>query len=51
MGLGVEYTASELWKGSRRFEWRQDATNTNYLLTLGVARKLDRNWTLIGATT
>ncbi|MCA0215468.1 MAG: hypothetical protein LCH79_20140 [Proteobacteria bacterium] len=48
MGLGVEYTASELWKGSSRFEWRQDATNTNYLLTLGVARKLDRNWTLIG---
>ena len=47
-GLGVEYTASELWKGSSRFEWREDAANTNYLLTLGVARKLDRNWTLIG---
>lgn len=47
-GLGVEYTGSELWKGSSRFEWREDASNTNYLLTLGVARKLDRNWTLIG---
>lgn len=47
-GIGAEYTASELWKGSGRFEWRQDATNTNYLLTLGVARKLDRNWTLLG---
>ncbi|MBX3654807.1 MAG: hypothetical protein KF686_11545 [Ramlibacter sp.] len=47
-GLGLEYTASELWKGSSRIEWRQDSTNTNYLLTLGVARKLDRNWTLIG---
>lgn len=47
-GLGVEYTASELWKGSSRFEWREDSSNTNYLLTVGVARKLDRNWTLIG---
>jgi hypothetical protein len=47
-GLGLEYTASELWKGSGRLEWRQDASNTNYLLTVGVARKLDRNWTLIG---
>ena len=47
-GLGLEYTGSELWKGSGRLEWRQDASNTNYLLTVGVARKLDRNWTLIG---
>jgi len=47
-GIGVEYTASELWKGSSRFEWREDASNTNYVLTLGIARKLDRNWTLIG---
>ena len=46
-GIGAEYTASELWKGSGRFEWRQDATNTNYLLTIGAARKLDRNWTLL----
>ena len=47
-GLGLEYTGSELWKGSSRLEWRQDASNTNYLLTVGLARKLDRNWTLIG---
>ncbi len=46
-GVGAEYTASELWKGSGRFEWRQDAGNTNYLITLGAARKLDRNWTLL----
>lgn len=47
VGLGVEYTASELWKGSGRVERREDTSNVNYLLTLGAARKLDRNWTLI----
>lgn len=47
LGLGVEYTASEFWKGSGRVEWREDASNTNYLATLGVARKLDRDWTLL----
>lgn len=47
-GVGVEYTASELWKGSTRFEWRKDASNTNYLTTISVARKLDRNWTVLG---
>ena len=46
-GVGVEYTASELWKASGRVEVRQDAANINYLATLGVARKMDRNWTLV----
>ena len=46
-GVGVDYTASEFWKGSGRLEWRQDASYTNYLLTVGVARKLDRDWTLL----
>ncbi len=46
-GVGLEYTASELWKASGRIEWREDANNTNWLTTLGVARKLDRNWTLL----
>lgn len=46
-GVGLEYTASELWKSSGRIEWREDANNTNWLLTLGVARKLDRNWTML----
>lgn len=45
--IGLEYTASSLWKSSGRVEWRQDANNTNYLLTLGAARKLDRDWTLL----
>lgn len=46
-GVGVEYTASELWKGSGRLEWRQDVNNVNWLMTLGAARKLDRDWTLL----
>ncbi len=46
-GVGVEYTDSQLWKGSGRVEWRADDTNTNWLVTLGVARKLDRDWTLL----
>ena len=45
--VGLEYTASPLWKASGRVEWREDTNNTNWLLTAGVARKLDRDWTLL----
>jgi opacity protein-like surface antigen len=47
LAAGLEYTGSELWKSSGRVEWRQDTDNTNHLVTLGVARKLDRDWTLL----
>ena len=47
-GVGLEYTASELWKGSGRIEWREDSANTNWLLTAGIARKMDRDWTFVG---
>ncbi len=47
-GLGLEYTANPLWKGSGRLEWREDIGNTNWLTTLSLARKLDRDWTFIG---
>jgi hypothetical protein len=46
-GLGLEYTASELWKSSGRLEWREDLNNTNWLGTIGVARKIDNNWTAL----
>ena len=46
-GVGVEYTASPIWKASGRVEWREDANNTNMLYTLAVARKLDSDWTLL----
>ncbi len=45
--VGLEYTASPIWKTSGRLEWREDNNNTNWLLTVGVARKLDRDWTLL----
>ena len=47
IGVGVEYTASSIWKSSGRIEWREDANNTNWLFTAGVARKLDSDWTLL----
>jgi hypothetical protein len=47
LAAGIEYTASEIWKGSGRIEWREDSNNTNWLFTAGVARKLDRDWTLL----
>jgi hypothetical protein len=47
LGAGLEYTASALWKGSGRIEWRQDRNNVNWLMTLGAALKLDRDWTLL----
>ncbi len=47
IGVGLEYTADPLWKGSGRVEWRQDQANQNWLLTLNGSRKLDRNWTLV----
>jgi len=47
LGAGLEYTGSELWKASGRVEWRQDDDNTNNLITAGLARKLDRDWTLL----
>jgi hypothetical protein len=54
---GLDYTASELWKGSTRLEWRkvQQGTatttnpaspgNTGIMNTVSIARKLDRDWT------
>lgn len=47
-GVGAEYTANELWKASGRVEWREDKLNTNWLVTAGITRKLDRNWTFVG---
>ena len=45
--VGLEYTASPVWKSSGRVEWREDANSTNWLYTLGVARKLDSDWTML----
>lgn len=54
---GVDYTADPLWKGLARLEWRRlfdaDSTPTiderqdSWLSTVVVARKLNRDWTLL----
>jgi hypothetical protein len=54
--VGLDYTADPLWKLGTRLEWRRVFDNKNtpdndkadsLLSTLTVARKLDRDWTLL----
>jgi hypothetical protein len=53
IALGLDYLKSDIWKGSSRLEWRRDGANlptgatTSWLYTLGVARKLSEDWTLL----
>jgi hypothetical protein len=56
IATGLDYTASELWKGSTRLELRKamattgasaQAANQGLMNTISVARKLDRNWTAL----
>ncbi len=53
---GVDYTADPLWRGLARLEWRRmwtsaetvpDQQQDSYMSTITVARKLDRDWTLL----
>lgn len=50
---GADWSANPLWRVSGRLEWRAtDSTPTvagtdTYLTTVAVARKLDRDWTLL----
>ena len=50
---GMDWSANPLWRVSGRLEWRRaDSTaalvgNDSWLSTLMVARKLDRDWTLL----
>ncbi len=46
-GVGVDYTRSDLWKGSARLEWRDDSTSTSWLSTVAAARKLSDDWTML----
>jgi uncharacterized repeat protein (TIGR01451 family) len=43
----VEYTAPEDWKATSRLEYRTADTNDSILATVGYARKLDRNWSVL----
>jgi uncharacterized repeat protein (TIGR01451 family) len=44
----LEYTASPLWKGTVRLEYRAGTTSNNLLNTIGLAYKMNRNVTLLG---
>ncbi len=45
-----EYTANPLWKGSARLEYRAADSGDNVLGSLGYARKLNRDWSLLGTS-
>ncbi len=49
--LGLEYTRNPLWKGTARLELRDGATSDSILSTLGIASKLNRDWTFLGRNT
>lgn len=48
IALGLEYTASSLWKGSTRLELRDATAQQSLLHTLGYASKIGREWTVLG---
>ena len=48
LGASVDYTASPLWKGSARVEFRNASASEQWLLSLGLANKLSRDWTFLG---
>ena len=43
----IEYTASSLWKGSARIEYRDATESESWLGTVGGAFKLNRDWTAL----
>ncbi len=54
--IGVDYTANALWKASAKLEFRRlfdsaqyagNQSQDQWLSTLAIARKLDRDWTLL----
>jgi uncharacterized repeat protein (TIGR01451 family) len=45
---GLEYTRSPNWKGTTRLELRTSTANDSLLNTVGYARKLSRDWAVLG---
>ncbi|WP_394780410.1 hypothetical protein, partial [Undibacterium sp.] len=51
---GIDYSANPLWRASARLEWRRTddslgaAGFDTYLSTITLARKLNRDWTMLG---
>jgi large repetitive protein len=48
LNVGVEYTARPDWKAAGRAEFHRGSTTDTALLTLGIATKLDNDWTFLG---
>ncbi len=49
--LAAQYTAAPDWKATGRLEWRDTRTQTNWLNTLGLAYKLNQNWSALARST
>ncbi|MCU0633560.1 MAG: hypothetical protein MUE41_01700 [Gemmatimonadaceae bacterium] len=47
---GLEWTKAARWKGTARLEYRTSPAGDNVLASAGYARKLSRDWTLLGRT-
>jgi hypothetical protein len=47
LALALEYTGSQLWKGSTRLELRDAATQQSLLFTVGLAARLNQDWTAL----
>jgi outer membrane protein OmpA-like peptidoglycan-associated protein len=47
LALGVEYTASERYKSSARFERRSDSVSQSYLSTLAWTARLSDDWSFL----
>jgi hypothetical protein len=43
----LEYTPNKTFKTSGRIEWRDDNQATNYLTTLGIAAKVNQDWSVM----
>ncbi|MGE0357272.1 MAG: SdrD B-like domain-containing protein [Burkholderiales bacterium] len=45
--FALEYTANPLWKGTTRLELRDAATTESVLFTVGLAARINRDWTAL----
>jgi hypothetical protein len=47
VALGADYTAAHDWKASSQAQWQSSSASHTWLVTAGVAHKLDAAWTLL----
>ena len=45
--FGAEYTRKAQFKGTSRLEWRREGSADIWLSTVGIARRLSRDWTML----